>query len=144
MDQESFNKLLRENLPCVWEGLHVQVVEVAEDHVTVQIPMAGNGNDKGTMFAGASYSALVVAGWCLVMNQAFASGFKKPWAAIVDAHCHYAKPVVVDALAIATFAEPPVLVPGARNWPKVKVQIGEQIAFEGVYAVGERKSRGSN
>ena len=85
MDQESFNTLLREKLPCVWEGLHVQVVEVAEDHVTVRIPMAGNGNDKGTMFAGAAYSALVVAGWCLVMNQAFASGFKKPWAAIVDA-----------------------------------------------------------
>ena len=62
MDQESFNKLLREELPCVWEGLHVQVVEVAEDHVTVRIPMAGNGNDKGTMFAGAAYSALVVAG----------------------------------------------------------------------------------
>jgi thioesterase domain-containing protein len=139
MDQESFNKLLREKLPCVWEGLHVQVVEVAEDHVTVQIPMAGNGNDKGTMFAGASYSALVVAGWCLVMNQAFASGFNKPWAAIVDAHCHYAKPVVADALATATFAEPPVLVPGARNWPKVQVQIGEQVAFEGVYAVGEQR-----
>ena len=47
MDQESFNTLLREKLPCVWEGLHVQVVEVAEDHVTVQIPMSGNGNDKG-------------------------------------------------------------------------------------------------
>jgi thioesterase domain-containing protein len=139
MDQESFNKLLREKLPCVWEGLHVQVVEVAEDHVTVRIPMAGNGNDKGTMFAGAAYSALVVAGWCLVMNQAFASGFKKPWAAIVDAHCHYAKPVAADALATATFAEPPVLVPGARNWPKVQVQIGEQVAFEGVYAVGEQR-----
>ena len=139
MNLESFNKLLRENLPCVWEDLRVQVVEVTADRVTVTIPMAGNGNDKGTMFAGASYSALVVAGWCLVMNQAFASGFRKPWAAIVDAHCHYAKPVVADALAKATFAEPPELVPGARNWPKVKVQIGEQIAFEGVYAVGERK-----
>ena len=136
--QGKFNKLLRENLPCVWDGLRAQVVEVAEGRVTVQIPMAGNGNDKGTMFAGASYSALVVAGWCLVMNQAFASGFKKPWAAIVDAHCHYAKPVVADALATAIFAEPPVLMPGARNWPKVKVQIGEQVAFEGIYAVGER------
>lgn len=139
MNLESFNRLLRENLPCVWDGLRAKVVEVTDDHVAVHIPMAGNGNDKGTMFAGASYSALVVAGWCLVMNRAFASGFKKPWAAIVDAHCHYAKPVVEDALATATFAEPPVLVPGARNWPKVKVQIGEQIAFEGVYAVGERK-----
>ena len=139
MNLESFNKLLRENLPGVWEGLHARVAEVTEDHVAVQIPMAGNGNDKGTMFAGASYSALVVAGWCLVMNRALASGFRKPWAAIVDAHCHYAKPVAADALATATFAEPPVLVPGARNWPKVKVQIGEQVAFEGVYAVGERR-----
>ena len=42
-------------------------------------------------------------------------------------------------IATATFAEPPVLVPGARNWPKITVQIGEQVAFEGVYAVGEQR-----
>ncbi len=120
-------------------GMGLQVVSADARTVTVRIPIAPNRNDKGTLFAGASYSGLVLAGWTLAMERARASGFRRPWVAVVDAHVHYAKPIREDVLAKAEFAEEPNLVPGARNWAKVKVTVDERLAFEGTYAVGERK-----
>ena len=120
-------------------GMGLQVVSADARTVTVRIPIAPNRNDKGTLFAGASYSGLVLAGWTLAMERARASGFRRPWVAVVDAHVHYAKPIREDVLAKAEFAEEPNLVPGVRNWAKVKVTVDERLAFEGTYAVGERK-----
>ena len=120
-------------------GMGLQVVSADARTVTVRSPIAPNRNDKGTLFAGASYSGLVLAGWTLAMERARASGFRRPWVAVVDAHVHYAKPIREDVLAKAEFAEEPNLVPGARNWAKVKVTVDERLAFEGTYAVGERK-----
>ena len=66
------------------------------------------------------------------------NGFARPWAAIVDAHVTYAKPLCADAEAVAVFTEEPHLVPGARNWANVSVSIGSEVVFTGRYAVGER------
>ena len=46
----------------------------------------------------------------------------------------------MDSTATAVFAEAPNLVPGARNWAKVKILVGEAVAFEGTYAVGIKKA----
>lgn len=131
------NGFIQENIPLV-RAMDLQVLSADADSVTVRIPLAANANDKGTLFAGASYSGLVLAGWTLAMNRAFASGFEKPWAAVVDAHVRYSKAIAEDVVARAEFAEPPNLVPGARNWAKVRVTVGEKLAFEGTYAVGVR------
>lgn len=132
------NQMLSENIPVVdGMGLHVDVSD--GQCVTLRIPIEPNRNDKGTMFAGASYSGLVLAGWLLVMNRARESGFQDPWVAVVDAHVHYAKAIRETVLAAATFAEAPHLVPGARNWAQVRVMVDDRLAFEGSYAVGERK-----
>lgn len=135
---EELNESLASNIP-IMGGMGLQVVSADARTVTVRIPIAPNRNDKGTLFAGASYSGLVLAGWTLAMEKARASGFRRPWVAVVDAHVHYAKPIREDVLAKAEFAEEPNLVPGARNWAKVKVTVDERLAFEGTYAVGERK-----
>lgn len=137
--EAAFEALFAESIPLLAQ-MKLRVVAVSAERACVQLPIAGNGNDKGTLFAGAAYSALVIAGWILVMHRARLSGFRAPWAAIVDAHCHYAQAIRADALAEATFAEPPTLVPGARNWPKVQVRIGQAVCFEGTYACGERKA----
>lgn len=134
-----FQALIAGQIPLL-STMGVQVESVEAERVQVRLPMAGNGNDKGTLFAGAAYSALVIAGWILVMHRARLAGFSAPWAAIVDASCHYAKAVREDMVAVAEFAEEPTLQPGARNWPKVRVTLGEAVAFSGTYACGERRA----
>lgn len=118
-------------------GLRVESADAA--HATVRIPIGPNRNDKGTLFAGASYAGLVLAGWALAMARARADGFRDPWAAVAEARVRYAKPIAETVLATATFSEPPRLVPGARNWAHVRVAVDARLVFEGVYAVGERK-----
>ena len=137
MNADEVNAFIQSKIPLV-RAMGLVVESADADAVTVRIPLAANANDKGTLFAGASYSGLVLAGWTLAMNRAFASGFEKPWAAVVDAHVHYAKAIAEDVVARAEFAEAPNLVPGARNWAKVRVTVGEKLAFEGTYAVGVR------
>ena len=140
MDIADLNSRICADIPSVG-GMHLEVVSADATRVVVRIPAAGNGNDKGTLFAGALYSGLVLAGWCLAMARARESGFVRPWAAIVDAHVTYAKPLRADAEAVAVFSEVPHLVPGARNWASVSVSIGSEVAFTGRYAVGETRKR---
>ncbi len=137
MTATEVNAFIQEKIPLA-RAMGLEVLSADADAVEVRIPLGTNANDKGTLFAGASYSGLVLAGWTLAMNRAFASGFEKPWAAVVDAHVHYAKAIAEEVVARAAFAEAPNLVPGARNWAKVRVTVGEKLAFEGVYAVGVR------
>ena len=137
MNAEEVNGFIQEKIPLA-RAMGLEVLSADTDAVEVRIPLGTNANDKGTLFAGASYSGLVLAGWTLAMNRAFASGFEKPWAAVVDAHVHYAKAIVEEVVARAEFAEAPNLVPGARNWAKVRVTVDEKLAFEGTYAVGVR------
>ena len=137
MTAAEVNAFIQEKIPLA-RAMGLEVLSADADAVEVRIPLGTNANDKGTLFAGASYSGLVLAGWTLAMNRAFASGFEKPWAAVVDAHVHYAKAIAEEVVARAAFAEAPNFVPGARNWAKVRVTVGEKLAFEGVYAVGVR------
>lgn len=140
MDRAELNGRIRADIPAV-RDMRLEVVSADAARVAVRIPADGNGNDKGTLFAGSLYSGLVLAGWCLSMARARESGFVRPWAAIVDAQVHYAKPLRADSEAVAVFAEEPHLVPGARNWANVCVTIGEEVAFTGRYAVGETRER---
>jgi len=44
--------------------------QVGDERVEISVPLAGNRNDKGTMFGGSVYSAMVLAGWKLCVEQA--------------------------------------------------------------------------
>lgn len=136
---KEITEIFKEKIPLVGNAMHIEVVSADDKTVEMKIPMAGNANDKGTMFAGVSYSAMVVAGWCLAMNKAYASGFENPWAAIVDAKCNYKKAIREEAVVTAEFAEDTTPVPGERNWLKIKAEIPGASTFEGVYAVGVKK-----
>ena len=136
MDIAEQNRRIHAEIPAVG-ALRLEVVYADSSRVAVRIPADGNGNDKGTLFAGSLYSGLVLAGWCLAMERARESGFVSPWAAIVNSQVTYAKPLRADAEAVAVFAEEPHLVPGARNWAHISVSIGDEVAFTGRYAVGQ-------
>lgn len=138
MDATDFNHLFKQSIPLV-SGMHIEVKAVSVESVTLSLPSAGNGNDKGTLFAGAIYSALVISGWTLAMQAAEHAGFKHPWVAVVDSRCRYAKALRSGVDIVATFTEAPNLIPGAKNWAKVKATIGDAVVFEGTYAVGERR-----
>ena len=142
MDIVELNRRIRADIPSVG-AMRLEIVSADAARVAVRIPADGNGNDKGTLFAGVLYSGLVLAGWCLAMARARESGFVRPWAAIVDAEVTYAKPLRADAEAVAVFAEEPHLVPGARNWAHVSVSVGAEVAFTGRYAVGEKPTEQS-
>jgi len=137
MDATEFNLLFKQSIPLV-SGMRIEVKAVSAEAVTLSLPSTGNGNDKGTLFAGAIYSALVISGWTLAMQAAEHAGFKHPWVAVVDSRCRYAKALRSDVEVVATFSEPPHLIPGAKNWAKVTATIGDAVTFEGTYAVGER------
>ena len=51
-----------------FEKLGMRVVEDGEEFVALAMPLDGNTNDKGTMFAGSLYSLMVLAGWKLAIN----------------------------------------------------------------------------
>ena len=136
MNIAELNRRIRADIPSVG-AMRLEVISADAARVAVRIPAEGNGNDKGTLFAGVLYSGLVLAGWCLAMERARASGFVSPWAAIVNSQVTYAKPLRADAEAVAVFAEEPHLVPGARNWTHISVSIGDEVAFTGRYAVGQ-------
>ena len=136
---DEINTIFKEQIPLVGNAMHLEAISADDKCVKIKIPMQGNANDKGTMFAGVSYSALVVAGWSLAMNKACECGFKNPWAAIVDVKCNYKQALREESIAIAEFAEIATPIPGERNWLKVKAVIEDAMIFEGTYAVGEKK-----
>lgn len=138
MNLEELNTSLRTDIP-LFAVMGLEVIAASDSSVSVRIPIESNLNDKGTLFAGSSYSALVLAGWTLAMCRAQSSGFERPWAAVVDAHVHYAKAIRETVIATASFLEEPRLVPGERNWAKIQVAVEDRLAFEGTYAVGVKK-----
>ena len=149
MNLEELNTSLRTDIP-LFAVMGLEVIAASDSSVSVRIPIESNLNDKGTLFAGSSYSALVLAGWTLAMCRAQSSGFERPWAAVVDAHVHYAKAIRETVVATASFLEEPHLVPGERNWAKIQVVVDDPesvtgasrpglLAFEGTYAVGVKK-----
>ena len=54
--------------------LDFRLDSAAAERVVMSVPLAGNRNDKGTMFGGSVYSAMVLAGWLLCIEQARAQG----------------------------------------------------------------------
>ena len=68
MDIVELNRRIQAEIPAVG-ALRLEVVYADSSRVAVRIPADGNGNDKGTLFAGSLYSGLVLAGWCLAMER---------------------------------------------------------------------------
>lgn len=86
--------------------LGIELVDSTDDATWFRIPLSGNKNDKGTLFAGSQYSALVLAGWYHTSQWASKHQLSER-VAIKDCHVTYPKPAQSDLAVKAKFVDEP-------------------------------------
>ena len=111
----------------------------------MSVPLAGNLNDKGTMFGGSVYSAMVLAGWTLCIEQGQAAGATGD-IVVKDSSIAFLRPVAGRLTVTATGRTPPARTPRGNLGFSIEViardEAGERCAeFEGNYRLlGEQKA----
>jgi thioesterase domain-containing protein len=102
--------------------------------VRVRAPLAPNRNDKGTAFAGAIYSALVLAPWCLLTAALKERGIKAD-VMVYRASVKYLQPVRDDF--VAECRVPDLFRRLARRPKRVVLasRIGDAAVFRGAFYV---------
>lgn len=99
-------------------------IELREcDGVTAEffIPLEGNKNDKGSLFAGSQYSALVLCGWYLTSDWAANNDLGEK-VAIKDSQTQYQKAAYSDLKVTARFDTVPDKRPSGHWRARVTVQ----------------------
>jgi thioesterase domain-containing protein len=86
--------------------LGFRMEQICNERVTISVPLSGNRNDKGTMFAGSVYSAMVLAGWKLCVEQARSSGLCGD-IVVRDSGISYLRPIKTDLLVTAIVRDAP-------------------------------------
>lgn len=80
--------------------------QVDDQQVAISVPLDGNRNDKGTMFGGSVYSAMVLAGWKLCVEQAQALKLSGD-IVVRDSSISFLRPMKTDLLATAITRDAP-------------------------------------
>jgi len=101
--------------------LDIQLVSRDADDAEFFIPLVGNRNDKGTLFAGSQYSALVLAGWYHASQWAVEHGLPEK-VAIKDGQVSYPKPALSDVRVVARFEQEPDRRPSGHWRAMVRVE----------------------
>lgn len=102
-------------------ALGIELIESTADETRFRIPLAGNRNDKGSLFAGSQYSALVLTGWYHSGHWAEQHGLGDT-VAIRDGQVRYPKPALSDLIVIARFTAEPDQRPSGHWRALVQVQ----------------------
>lgn len=107
------------------------------ERVVMSVPLAGNRNDKGTMFGGSVYSAMVLAGWTLCIEQGRAAG-REGDIVIKDSSVAFLRPVTGRLSVAATPAGAPAQTRNGNLAFRIRVvaddEDGRRCAeFEGNY-----------
>lgn len=100
--------------------LGIEWVSSDDAHALFRMPLQGNRNDKGTVFAGSQYAALVVAGWYHTARWAGQQGLPEQ-VAIKDSQVSYPKAARSDLDIEARFTAPPDRRPSGHWRARVKV-----------------------
>jgi len=87
-------------------SLGFRETEASSERVAIEVPLAGNRNDKGTAFGGSLYSAMVLAGWRLCEQTAVAMGLTGD-IVVKDSRIDFLRPADADMLAVAVHRQPP-------------------------------------
>lgn len=93
--------------------LGIEWVSSDDSSTCFRIPLQGNRNDKGTVFAGSQYTALVVAGWYHTARWAGQQGLPEQ-VAIKDSQVRYPKAAHSDLDIRARFTAPPDVRPSGH------------------------------
>ncbi len=81
-------------------------IDAGPERVVVAVPLAGNRNDKGTLFGGSMYSAMLLAGWRLCILKAERMG-EAGDTYVKDSEVKFLRPILSDMKAIASLIKPP-------------------------------------
>ncbi|HWB67115.1 MAG TPA: YiiD C-terminal domain-containing protein [Mycobacteriales bacterium] len=67
MTPEEYNRHLESSIPLA-HGMGIRLVESSRGHAEAEIPMAGNGNHVGTMYAGALFTVAELLGGAIAIS----------------------------------------------------------------------------
>jgi thioesterase domain-containing protein len=93
-----------------WHRLGFTMEEASARRVAIAVPLDGNRNDKGTMFGGSVYCAMVLAGWRLCGEQAAEAGLAGD-IVVRDSSVTFLRPVTGGLTAVAVPRSPPKKTP---------------------------------
>lgn len=102
-------------------ALGIQLQSASTERVVFDIPLVGNRNDKGTLFAGSQYSALVLAGWYLATQWSAGQGLGDK-VAIKDCQVSYPKAALSAVTVTAQFRAAPDQRPSGHWRAQIQVQ----------------------
>lgn len=111
------------------EKLGIKLIECDGQQASFKLPLAGNRNDKGTLFAGSQYSALVISGWYLASQWASENAAElklSEQVAIKDCHVSYPKAASTGVIATARFIETPDLRPSGHWRARIEVTASDE------------------
>ncbi len=94
--------------------LGIKLIHCDLNEAKFHLPLIKNRNDKGTLFAGSQYSALVLAGWYLASYWANEHNLGV-LVAIKDSHVAYPKAALTDLAVTSSFIQTPDQR-GSGNW----------------------------
>ncbi len=100
--------------------LGIEWVHSDDSRTLFRMPLQGNRNDKGTVFAGSQYAALVISGWYHTARWAGLQGLPEQ-VAIKDSQVNYPKAARSDLDVEARFTAPPDVRPSGHWRARVEV-----------------------
>jgi thioesterase domain-containing protein len=80
--------------------LRMSESDVGPERVVIDMPLAGNRNDKGTLFGGSMYSAMLLAGWRLSVVSGQEMG-KAGDVYVKDSDVRFLRPIRSNMRAVA-------------------------------------------
>lgn len=129
-----------------WHSLGFTSDEANARRVAITVPMDGNRNDKGTMFGGSVYSAMVLAGWKLCGEQGAEAGLSGD-IVVRDSSVSFLRPVTGDLTVLAVPLAPPQETPRGNYAFTISVTASDQqgrkcAEFSGGYRLLGKKQTG--
>ncbi len=98
---EMVNAGLEHTIPVV-HRMGVRAAEVRRGYAAMTVPMEGNGNHFGVMYAGVLFTVAEVLGGALALSTFDASAY---YPLVKDLQIAFKKPVTTDVRAVATLTD---------------------------------------
>ncbi|WP_067569837.1 PaaI family thioesterase [Nocardia acidivorans] len=98
---EIVNGALEFTIPIAYK-MGVQVTEVRPGYAATKVPVEGNGNHFGVMYAGVLFTVAEILGGALAVAS-FDSALYYPL--VKDLHIYFRKPAATDVTAVAELSE---------------------------------------
>ncbi|MEC5397944.1 YiiD C-terminal domain-containing protein [Uliginosibacterium sp. H1] len=104
ISRDDFQRYLHQHIPLS-QAMQVELVSLADDHLSVSAPLEPNLNHRGTFFGGSASTLCILSAWSLLYTRLRAAG-RDCRLVIRRNSMEYTRPVEGRATATARLAEP--------------------------------------